>query len=187
MLKRKKNGSIAVFLDRDGTINLDKNYVNHPRQLELIPGASQAIRMINENGLKAVVVSNQSGVARGYLTLRILGQIHRRLRLLLKRDGARLDAIYYCPYHPDQKPACRKPETGMALEARKDLGIELDKSYMIGDNRTDMEFGKNFGAKTVLVLTGKAKGNEPWIGQLGVNCVAEDILGGVLWVLQDLG
>lgn len=175
----------AVFVDRDGTINVDTNYVNSPEQLILLPNSGKAIKLLNQNKFKVVVVSNQSGVARGYLTLRTLGAIHRRLRNLLKKEGAILDAIYYCPHHPDDKAPCRKPEIGMALKAQKDININLKRSYMIGDSRVDVEFGNNIGAKTILVLTGKAKGNDPWMKKYKIDCVAEDILGAVLWVLND--
>jgi histidinol-phosphate phosphatase family protein len=175
----------TVFLDRDGTINVDTNYVNSPQQLQLIPGAGKAISLLNRNKYQVIVVSNQSGVARGYLTLRTLGSIHRKLRLLLKKENARLDAIYYCPLHPDQKPSCRKPEVGMARKAQKDLGVDLKNSYMIGDSLTDVEFGNNIGAKTILVLTGKANGKEPWIKKHKIDCVAEDLMGAVLWILND--
>lgn len=175
----------AVFIDRDGTINVDTNYVNSPEQLLLIPNAGEAIKLLNESKFKAVVVSNQSGVARGYLTLKTLGAIHRRLRSLLKKQGAVLDAIYYCPYHPDDNATCRKPAIGMALRADKELGLDLKKSYMIGDSRVDVEFGNNLGVKTVLVLSGKTKGDEEWIRHLKVDCIAQDLLGAVLWILND--
>ncbi len=185
--KSRKRSKAAVFIDRDGTINIDTNYVNHPDQLELIPGAAEGIALLNQAGILTVVASNQSGVARGYLTLRTLGQIHRKLRLLLKKQSARLDAIYYCPYHPEQNHPCRKPDTGMALKAVKDLGIDPSCSYMVGDNRSDMEFARNIGAKKVLVLTGKSDGREPWVRELKVDCVAHDLLGATIWILKDLG
>lgn len=175
----------TVFMDRDGTINVDANYVNSPQQLSLLPNSGRAIKLLNQRKFKVVVVSNQSGVARGYLTLKTLGAIHRKLRQLLKRDGAILDAIYYCPYHPDEKAPCRKPDSGMALQAKKDLKISLKKSYMIGDSRADIEFGNNIGAKTILVLTGKTRGSEPWLKKYKIDCVADDLLGAALWITSD--
>lgn len=177
--------SQAVFIDRDGTINVDINYVNSPEQLTLLPNSGKAIRMLNHSKFKVVVVSNQSGVARGYLTLKTLGAIHRKLRCLLKKEKAILDAIYYCPHHPDDNSICRKPETGMALKAKKDLNINLEKSYMIGDSQVDVAFGNKIGAKTILVLTGKAKRNDSWMKKYKIDCVAEDLLGAVLWILND--
>jgi D-glycero-D-manno-heptose 1,7-bisphosphate phosphatase len=187
MAERKcKKYKTAVFIDRDGTINIDTNYVNHPGQLELIPGAAEGIALLNKKGLKTVVASNQSGVARGYLDLKTLGQIHRKLRLMLKKQGAGLDAIYYCPYHPDQNHPCRKPDTGMALKAAKDLGIDPACSYMVGDSRSDMEFARNIGAKKLLVLTGKSNGREAWVKEIKVDCVAQDLLGAAMWIIRDL-
>jgi len=176
----------AVFIDRDGTINHDTNYVNRPDQLKLLPGAAEGIRLLNQNNILAVVASNQSGVARGYLTIKTLEAIHRKLKALLKRQGARLDAIYYCPYHPEEKHHCRKPDIGMGLAAQNDLGIDLIRSYMIGDSQSDMEFARNLGVKKALVLSGKSNGREVWVKKTGVDCLAHDLLGAALWIVDDL-
>jgi len=175
----------AVFIDRDGTINVDTDYVNSPEQLVLLPNAGKAIKLLNQNKLITVVASNQSGVARGYLTLRTLGAIHRKLRHLLKKEGAFLNAIYYCPFHPDDNAPCRKPAIGMAVKAQREHELDLKKSYMIGDSRVDIEFGNNIGAKTILVLTGKTKGDESWLKKYKIDCVAQDLLGAVLWIIND--
>jgi len=175
----------AAFIDRDGTINYDTNYVNHPDQLKLLPGAAEGIQLLNQNEILTVVVSNQSGVARGYLTIKTLELIHRRLKALLKRQAASLDAVYYCPYHPDEKHPCRKPGIGMALAARKDLGIGFSRSYMIGDSQSDMEFAHNIGAKKILVLSGKSTGREGWVKKIKVDCLAQDLLGAALWIVND--
>ncbi len=176
----------AVFIDRDGTINYDTNYVKLPGQVKLLPGAAEGIQLLNQNNILTVVSSNQSGVARGYLTIKTLEMIHRRLKALLKRQGASLDAIYYCPYHPEEKHPCRKPGIGMALAARKELGIDLSRSYMIGDSQSDMEFARNMGAKKILVLSGKSTGREAWVKKIKVNCLAQDLLGAALWIVNDL-
>jgi D-glycero-D-manno-heptose 1,7-bisphosphate phosphatase len=181
-----KHSQIAVFLDRDGTINQERNYVNKPADFELMPDAAAAIRALNKAGVKVLVASNQSGVARGYLTIRTLGRITSKMRLQLARQGAHLDAVYYCPFHPDDKPHCRKPDIGMAVEARDTFGLDLKKCYMVGDNRVDMEFGRNIGARSVLVLTGHAKGDEPWIKTVKIHCIAETLTGAVMWILKDL-
>jgi D-glycero-D-manno-heptose 1,7-bisphosphate phosphatase len=183
----KKNATIAVFLDRDGTINVERNYVNRAADFELLPEVADAIRALNEAGVKVLVASNQSGVARGYLTMKHLGSITSKMHRQLARGGARVDAVYYCPFHPDDKPYCRKPSVGMAMEAREQFGVDLRRSYMVGDNRVDMEFGANIGARNVLVLTGHARGDEPWTKTVRIHCVAQNLSGAVLWILQDIG
>ena len=154
----KKHAKIAVFLDRDGTINVERDYVNRVADFELLSDAAGAIKALNKAGIKVLVASNQSGVARGYLTIKTLGKITSKMHLLLGRQGAHIDAVYYCPFHPDDKPYCRKPSVGMAMEAKLQFGLDLEKCYMVGDNKVDMEFGQNMGARNVLVLTCQTKG-----------------------------
>jgi D-glycero-D-manno-heptose 1,7-bisphosphate phosphatase len=151
----------AFFIDRDGTINVDVGYLASPDGLEIYPGAAPAIRLINDAGLKAVVVTNQSGIARGLYTEQILDSIHDRLRLDLAKDGARIDAIYYCPHHANlgQPPYrlncdCRKPRPGLLFRAAQEHGIDLSRSYVIGDKASDINLAKNVGAGSALVLTG---------------------------------
>jgi len=151
-----------------------------------VPDAAVAIKTLNLAGLRVIVVSNQSGVARGYLTMKTLGRITAKMRLQLSRQGAHLDAVYYCPFHPDDKPQCRKPDIGMAVEARDRFGLDLKKCYMVGDNRADMEFGRNIGARNLLVLTGHAKGDEPWVKTVKIHCITETLSGAVMWILRDL-
>jgi D-glycero-D-manno-heptose 1,7-bisphosphate phosphatase len=182
----KKHKNIAVFLDRDGTINVERNYVNKVSDFMLLPDAADAIRTINQSGLKVIVASNQSGVARGYLTIKTLGRITTKMHLQLGRKGAHVDAVYYCPFHPDDKPYCRKPSVGMAMEAKQQFGVDLKKCYMVGDNKVDMEFGQNMGATNVLVLTGHARGDEPWMKKVAIHCIAENLTGAVMWILRDL-
>jgi len=156
------HGRPAVFLDRDGTIIEDVDYLTRPDQLRLIPGAAAAIRQFNERNIPVVVVTNQSAVARGMLSEAGLAEIHERLRSMLAAEGARLDAIYYCPHHPDGSQAayrrtceCRKPKAGMLLQAARDLNIDLTASIMIGDGLRDLEAGAAAGCRTlILVRTG---------------------------------
>jgi D-glycero-D-manno-heptose 1,7-bisphosphate phosphatase len=153
-------------------------------QLRLLPGAGLAIRKLNQLGLKVVVATNQSGVARGYLTEEELDRIHQLLREMLAENGAHLDAIYYCPEMPNSGSACRKPEIGMMEQAAKDLDIDLERSYMVGDMAIDMEMGRRAGTKTILVLTGygekaRAKG-------IQADFVARDLAEAAQWIERDL-
>jgi D-glycero-D-manno-heptose 1,7-bisphosphate phosphatase len=155
---------VGIFIDRDGTINNEVEYLNTLSGLKLIPGSSAAIREANELGCKVFVVTNQSGIARGIITEDDLAKIHLTLQETLRQDGAYLDAIYYCPHHPEigEQPYridcdCRKPKTGMILRAVKEFDVELSKSYIIGDKMIDILTGNNCGIKSILVLTGYGK------------------------------
>ncbi len=184
----------AVFLDRDGTINEEVGYVNHLDRFRLLPRVGEAIRLLNQNGIKVIVVTNQAGVARGYFPESFLHRVHRRMEEELKEKGAYLDGIYYCPHHPEageppyrQKCRCRKPETGLIERAVKDFGIDCNKSYVVGDRGADVEFGRRIGAKSILVLTGYGKGEWEHFGgewESKPDFVAEDLYEAVQWILQ---
>ena len=160
----------AVFLDRDGTINEQMGYINHLSRFQLLPGVGQAIKRLNQAGWPVVVVSNQSGVARGYFPPDLIGSVHDLMAELLERDGARLDGVYYCPHHPRaelddfrQECKCRKPQAGLFKQAASELGLDLSKSYVIGDRVSDLESGLNIGAKSILVLTGYGRGEHEYV------------------------
>lgn len=153
--------SRAIFIDRDGTLNEDIGYVSAPEELILFPWAAQAVRLINRAGLKAIVITNQSGIARGRYTEETLNDIHSTMLELLSRQDARIDAIYYCPHHPEAGSAryrlncdCRKPKTGMLETAAREHRIDLADSFVIGDKASDIELARNAGARSALVLTG---------------------------------
>ncbi len=152
------NARRAVFLDRDGTLNVEVPLVASPGDLIPIEGAGAAVRHINESGLMAILVTNQAAIARGAYDTAALGRIHRKLRAVLARDGAHLDAIYYCPHHPDWGSPCncRKPRPGMLFAARRDFEIDLSESWVIGDSTKDIGLARNAGARSILVRTGKA-------------------------------
>lgn len=179
----------AVFMDRDGTINREVGHVDRIEKLELLPGAAAAIRRLNEHGLKVIVVTNQSGVARGYFSERFVKALHRRFETALESQGARLDGIYYCPHHPDAACGCRKPAPGLLMKAAKDLGIDLQRSYVIGDKHGDVETARRAGTKSILVLTGYA-GQEPGRDPAGQeerpDYVARDLPDAVDWILDGL-
>lgn len=148
----------AVFLDRDDTLIEDPGYINHPSQVKLLPGAAAALSQLRKMGFQLVVVSNQSGVARGILNEETLAQVHHTLEKRLADEGAYLDAIYYCPFHPDgvvekyrMESDMRKPAPGMLLKAAEELHIDLSQSWMVGDSYRDVEAGKRAGCKTILI------------------------------------
>jgi len=151
----------AVFLDRDGTINEEVGYLDRMEKLQLIPGAAEAIRLINASGMKTVVVTNQSGVARGIFTESFVAETHARLGEMLRAEGASLDGIYYCPHHPTEGRGdylrvceCRKPAPGLLLQAAAELHLDPARSYMVGDTLKDIEAGGRAGAQGILVRTG---------------------------------
>lgn len=177
----------GMFLDRDGTIIEEKGYLNDPEAVALIPGVTRAIRLLNHLRLRTVVVSNQSGVARGYFPVSVVEEINERLHSLLGEGGASLDGVYYCPHHPDDGCTCRKPEPGMLQVAAKELNIDLLSSYMVGDKADDIGAIHRVGGKGILVLTGygteelKAwQGNPP-------DFVAQDLLEASYWILLQEG
>ena len=148
----------AVFLDRDGTIIEDTGYPHERHQVRFLPGAAEAIRILNERGFAVVIVTNQAGVARGYFTEETLKDINGYISDCLARDGAHVDRVYYCPHHldgivPQYKVACdcRKPEPGLILRAAAECGIDLAKSVVIGDMPHDVEAGRRAGCRTVLL------------------------------------
>jgi D-glycero-D-manno-heptose 1,7-bisphosphate phosphatase len=157
----------AVFLDRDGTINEEKEYLHRPEDFEFIPGAPQAIRLLNEAGFLVVVVTNQSGVARGYYDEAAVERLHLYMDQELARFGARVDAYYFCPHHPKHgsgayllECACRKPLPGMLVQAADDLAVDLKRSWIIGDKLADVEAGLRAGCQPLLVRTGYGAGEE---------------------------
>lgn len=182
--KKGKDGKPAVFLDRDGTICVLVEYMDDPDQVQLIPGASEAIKRLNEQGFLVVMITNQSALARGYFTEEVLDAIHERLARVLEKEGAHIDATYFCPHHPDDKCACRKPRPGLVLNAAKELGIDLGRSFMVGDKLDDVKAGKTAGCKGIMVLTGYGAGElalrDKWDAQ--PDHIADNLLGAVEWI-----
>jgi len=150
----------AVFIDRDGTINEEKEYLYRTDDFAFIPGAPQAIRRLNEAGFLVIIVTNQSGVARGYYTEEDVHLLHRHIAAQLEQSGARVDAWYYCPHHPSGRGSyalpcrCRKPLPGMLQEAAGRFDIDLEASVMIGDKLADVQAGTAAGCRPILVRTG---------------------------------
>jgi D-glycero-D-manno-heptose 1,7-bisphosphate phosphatase len=144
----------AIFLDRDGTINKELNYLHDPELFELLPGAAETIAEWNKQGWLVVLVTNQAGVGRGYFPISAVQAVHKRMNERLSERGARLDGIYVCPHSPDDGCACRKPKTFLFETAAKEIGIALKRSYIIGDKLTDVLPARDLGARAILVRTG---------------------------------
>ena len=184
----------AVFLDRDGTVAEEVGYVNHASRIRLLPRSAEAVKRLRSAGYLAVVVTNQAGVARDYCEERIVHQASQRLVELLSREGAALDAIYYCPHHPREGESpyrrdcqCRKPRPGMLHQAAQDLEIDLGGSYMVGDGMVDVGAARAAGVVPILVLTGYGRGHyehrrSRWTVQ--PEHIAEDLFDAAEWILQ---
>jgi D-glycero-D-manno-heptose 1,7-bisphosphate phosphatase len=152
----------AVFLDRDGTIIEDTGYISAPEEVKFIPGAIEAVKKLNQAGYKVIIISNQSGVARGILNEAMLQSIDKTMHRKILNGGAHIDGSYYCPHHPEhgvypyrQYCECRKPHPGLIKKATREHEIDLSKSFMVGDKATDIETGKRAGVKTLFVLSGR--------------------------------
>jgi D-glycero-D-manno-heptose 1,7-bisphosphate phosphatase len=180
----------AVFLDRDGAINEEMGYINHISRFVLLPQVIPAIRRLNQAGFKVVVVTNQSGAARGYFAPDLVEKVHTHMQRLLEEGGARVDGIYACLHGPEAGCACRKPKPGLILDAARDLDLDLARSYIVGDRFKDLETGANAGVpKGILVLTGYGRGEYEYLGASGKVqpvCVAEDLLAAARWIIEDL-
>lgn len=178
----------AVFLDRDGTINQEKDYLYRIEEFEFVPGTPEAIKLLNEAGILVVVVTNQSGVARGYYTEDDVEILHRYIARELEAYGARVDAWFYCPHHPDGKDSyslpcrCRKPLPGMLLDAACQLDIDLKSSVMIGDKRADIEAGIAAGCRPILVRSGYGAVEEIYLSNSVDVC--DDLLAAVISVIK---
>ena len=184
----------AIFLDRDGTINALIPFLVHKEDLQLIEGASEAIRLINSSEYLCIVVTNQPIIARGESTIENLDEIHKRMETLLGKDGAYIDGLYYCPHHPDKGYAgevpelkincdCRKPKTGMLIQAAKDYNIDLSESIMIGDTTLDIKMAENAGMKSILVLTGEAGKDQKY--EIHPSVIADDLLDAVNIIINN--
>jgi D-glycero-D-manno-heptose 1,7-bisphosphate phosphatase len=187
----------AVFLDRDGTVSEEVGYVNHVDRYRVYPWTADAIRKLNDSGTPVFLVTNQSGVARGYFPEELVKEVHRRLSETIARSGAFLNGTYYCPHHPEGRKAayrmfcdCRKPAPGMLLKASREHGVDLSRSFIIGDRYLDLETGFRAGARGILVLSGYGRGEHLYLREQWPrppDHVAENLAEAVDWVLPLLG
>lgn len=185
-----------MFLDRDGTICEEVNYLGDPALVRLLPGAAEGIAMFNAAQIPVVLVTNQAGVARGYFTEEDVRLVNARLLELLAADGASIDAVYHCPHHPEKGAGeylvdcdCRKPAPGMLLRAAEELGLDVSKSYMLGDKDSDILAGRNAGcAGSALVATGYGEESLRKLAEAGASpdFTAPDFLAAAKWILDRL-
>ncbi|VAW36257.1 D-glycero-beta-D-manno-heptose-1,7-bisphosphate 7-phosphatase [hydrothermal vent metagenome] len=184
----------AVFLDRDGTINEQMGYINHISRFHLLPSVAEAVRLLNERQVPVVVVTNQSGLARGYFPPELLDEVHEKMAGQLAQKGAHIDGLYICPHHPEAKEeryrqecCCRKPKTGLLEQAAVEMNLDLKRSFMVGDRWSDLKCAIRAGATPILVLTGYGRGDLQYIGpqqEIRPAYVADDLLGAARWIIR---
>lgn len=189
----------VVFLDRDGTLNEEVNYLYKTEDLKLLPGVCEAVKLLNDNGYKVVVVTNQAGVARGYYKEEDVEHLHRYLNSLLAKKGAHIDHFFYCPHHPEHGIGeykkvcrCRKPDTGMFEMAEAYCRVDKERSFMIGDKLIDVEAGHNYGIRGILVGTGYGssihrdieEGRETGEEAQPYDFYSEDLMGAVRYIIE---
>ena len=189
-------GLPAVFLDRDGTINEQMGYINHITRFRMLPFAAEAIARLNSKKIPVVIVTNQSGLARGYFPAELLEAVHLKLQNELEKHGAHVDGIYICPHHPEakvkslRKPcSCRKPKPGLVQQAAHELELSTEQSYVVGDRWSDLKTAENCGATGILVLTGYGRGEQQYIGpdqSLKPAFIGENLLDAVQWIIKDM-
>jgi D-glycero-D-manno-heptose 1,7-bisphosphate phosphatase len=190
-----RSGQSAVFIDRDGTLIEEVGYLDRPERVVLYPWSAAAIRALNDAGLRVVMVTNQSGIARGLFDEATVDAVHRHIGALLEAAGARIDAYYYCPHHPAGLIAeytkacdCRKPGRGLVDRAVREIGIEPERSFVIGDKWLDVGLARAVGARGLLVRTGYGIGEErrppP---DLSADAVVDNLIEAVSWVLMNRG
>ena len=180
--------NITIFLDRDGTLNYDAGYIKSPEELILFPDVVEAMARLKQSGTRVVLITNQSGIARGFLSEDDLHLIHRKLERDLAQQGGALDGIFFCSHHPDDACQCRKPKPGLIQQATQEFDINLSRSYYVGDKAIDMQLANTVGAKAVLVMTSEysqdavqAMKNK----EISVSFVAENFGEAVTWILAD--
>lgn len=187
-----KTARRAIFLDRDGTINVEKDYLHRVEDFEFIPGAPEAIRRLKAAGYLVIVVTNQSGVARGYYDEPAVAALHGHIQALLESYGTGIDAFYLCPHHPTEGVGayridcdCRKGAPGMLQQAAREHGIDLAESFMIGDKLADIEAGNAAGCRAILVRTGYGTKDEPRVAaQYPGTRVCRDLAAAVTYLLE---
>lgn len=153
----KKMNNKAVILDRDGTIVRDRHFLADPKHVEFYKGVIPALRKLRDRGWKLIIGTNQSGIGRGYFTLKEMHRVHDRIEEIFRRNRLRVDEILFCPHHPEAGCFCRKPQLGMMIKAAKKHRLDLKQCWVVGDKESDILWGRKAGARTILVLTGSGR------------------------------
>lgn len=184
----------AVFIDRDGTINEQMGYINHISRFVLLPGTAEGIRLLNRHQYLAIIVSNQSGVARGYFPMELIDRVHAHMKDLLAKEGANVDGIFFCPHYPrgivpeySVECDCRKPRTGLVQKACEKFDIDMENSYVIGDRCSDIELAERSNLKGIMVTTGYGFGDIEYVlphKPFKPQHIARDLLHGVRWIIE---
>jgi D-glycero-D-manno-heptose 1,7-bisphosphate phosphatase len=184
----------AVFIDRDGTINEQMGYINHLSRFLILPGVPEAIRLLNKNNFLVIIVTNQSGVARGYFPIDLVHEVHAFLEMSLKKEDAIIDGIFFCPHYPRgvvpeycSECDCRKPKTGLINQALESFDIDMSGSYVVGDRHTDIELAHRSNLKGLMVKTGYGLGDIEYIlpnEPIRPLHIAQDLLHAARWVLE---
>ncbi len=194
MSRQESGGDRAVFLDRDGTLIEDIGYLDRIDRVEMFPWSVDAVRLLNRAGLRVVVTTNQSGIARGMFTESIVEGVHQHISSLLAEGGAHIDAYYYCPHHPEgtvdlyaQQCECRKPGRGLVDRAVSDLGVDPSRSFVVGDRWLDVQLARAVGARGVLVRTGYGQAEEAQPPpDVTADAVTDNLMAATSWILRNL-
>ena len=177
----------VIFLDRDGVIDKDpeKGYVKRIEEFQFLPGSLDAIKKLNSHGYEIIVISNQAGIAKGLYSVEDLNRVNNNMINEIKKAGARIKGAYYCIHKQEDNCSCRKPKVGLFNQATKDLNVDFNKTYFIGDKKTDVEVGKRIGCKTILVLSGKAKKADISLWQIKPDYIKKDLKEAVDWIIKN--
>ncbi len=181
----------AIFIDRDGTLIVDKDYLANPDEIELLPKSLEGLKILQELGYLLFIITNQSGVARGYFTEDDVVRVHLRLKELLHEHEIEIAGIYYCPHYIDGEVPefsidcnCRKPKPGMLFQARDEFDITLTKSIVIGDKRSDVLLGHHIGGKGILVLTGHGKQQRDLLEDVSPDYIGQNLYEAAIWIKE---
>ena len=177
----------AIFLDRDGTINIDPGYVNDPDQIVFIRGAKKAVKKLRDNGFLVFIITNQSGVGRGRITMEQLKAVNDKVIKEFKKDNIEIDGVFSCIHTPDDRCDCRKPSPKAVLDIAKQYEIDLGKSYFVGDKLSDVETGLNAGCRTVLLDTNFESTLKKEHNMLRPDCIVENLYEAADWIIENMG